>query len=91
MRQFHPSLQWCKEHRDLQLTGLAFGKTSKYKPMAYKACSFVQAVQRIQQLTGRKFSVNEWVFYADESTGTYKVLSPSLLEGRFRVTLQGNF
>ena len=91
MRQFHPSIQWCTEHRDFVVIGVAFGKTGKYKDRAFKTCSFVQAIQRIQQLTGRRFSVTDWMFYADESDGTYKVLSPNNPEGRFKLTLQGNF
>jgi hypothetical protein len=87
MRQFHPTIQWCTEYRDLQVIGLAFGKTGKYKDMAFKTCTFVEAVRRIQQLTGKKFSVDCWMFYV-ESDGTYKVLSPNLPQGRYRITLQ---
>ena len=87
MHQFHPTIQWCTEYRDLQVIGLAFGKTGNYKVRDHKACTFIQAVQRIQQLTGKKFSVDSWMFYV-ESDGTYKVLSPNNPEGRFRITLQ---
>ena len=83
MRQFHPTLSWCTEHRDRKILSVAFGTTGKYRTLPLKKeCSFVEAITYWQKLVGKKFDPDQWYFATDGIT--IKILSPLGTEGRYK-------